>query len=73
MKEQTPIPRAHFCWECGKFLRQRKIYVEHFFEGHNRIFHKQCLEQIMKGDRTPFSSKAELLEEMDEQIKKDKV
>jgi len=42
---KTEKPRVRFCWECG-----RKLYGNHFiekeYEGHKRIFHKQCYELL---------------------------
>lgn len=40
------LPRAQFCWECGRQLYQRKIHVEVVIDGHPRILHKQCAKDI---------------------------
>ena len=55
MKEVKP--RSQVCWECGRLLRQRKIFEEVMVDGHPRILHKQCAEKI-KGEKDESKSKA---------------
>lgn len=61
-------PRAKFCWECGLQLRQRKIFVEIEVEGHKRILHKQCAKKIKNGDRTEYTCKGEILDEIENDL-----
>lgn len=55
-------PRARFCWECGLQLYGNH-HEEFVFEGHSRILHKACAKKLKNGERSEFSSKAEILED----------
>lgn len=43
-------PRVRFCWSCGN-----ELWGNHFdevlTEGHVRIFHKACAEEIKEGQK----------------------
>lgn len=43
-------PRVRFCWECGNNL-QGNSFAELKVEGHMRILHKDCAENIIRGVR----------------------
>lgn len=64
-------PRVRFCWECGNQLYQNKIFKEIFVDGHTRIVHKACAEDIKRGDRNEFISKADLMDDFQGQHSKE--
>ncbi len=43
-------PRSTICWLCGRQLYQRRIHVEMIVDGHLRILHKDCAEQVETGE-----------------------